>query len=129
MNTQQATSTRVSKGKAPTMMNHLLNDLLNTRAIQYWAEIKSVKSDKTTGNVVSFVVLDGGYENSPLSTEKKTISEKSIMAARSKMLLDDVDVRRDLAAQFVGPVSKWEYDEDGMDALVQVALFGKIVYG
>jgi hypothetical protein len=129
MNTQQATATRASKPQAPRAINYALNDLVNTRAIQYWAEIKSVKCDKATGNVVSFIVLDGGYENDPYTTEKKTISEKSLMAARAKLLLDDVDVHRDIAAQFIGPMDKWDYDLDGIDALVQVALFGKLIYG
>jgi hypothetical protein len=129
MNTQQATATRASKPQVLRAINHVLNDLVNSRAISYWAEIKSAKRDKDTGKIISFVVVDGGYENDPYTTEKKTISEKSLMAARKKMLLDDVDVHRDIAAQFVGPMDKWDYDLDGIDALVQVALFGKIIYG
>jgi hypothetical protein len=129
MNTAQTTTKQAKSTPAKKMpIQHLLNDLVDGSALTYWADAEKIKRDRD-GQVISFVVFDGAREGKALSSEKKTINKTSLMKARQKLLLDDVDVHRDVAAQFVGPADRWSYDDDGMDALVQVALFGKLVYG
>ena len=41
----------------------------------------------------------------------------------------EIDLHRDTKAQFVGQPKDWEYDGDGVDAVIQVIMFGEIIYG
>ena len=80
---------------------------------------------KKTGNL-SFECRDGGYEGERVSRKWTVVDRQSIMEARDRLLNDDL-VRRDIAAQFIGGV--WDYDSEGMDALLQIICFGEIVFG
>lgn len=109
------------------MIRNILTDAVEGPAIAYWAAGGDINRD--VDGIVSFQVMDAGPDGSPVKEGMFLIDEAAIMAAREKIINTDVDLNRDTAAQFVGPVDKWEYDQDGIDALIQVAVFGKIVYG
>lgn len=129
MNTQQ-TEVATQKTKAPkkSTIQHMLNDAFDGPAVVYWAGARSIVR-ATNGDVVSFVVYDGAPDGEPVSKATKTINQRSLLAARDRIVNEDVGIHRTIAAQFVGPMEVWEYDRDGIDALIQIALFGKIVYG
>lgn len=129
MNTQQSAATQKRSIRAKkSMISAILNDAVDSSALTYWAGAKDIVRSEN-GDVVSFIVFDDGPDGEPLTTETKKINEKSILAARMKLISEDVDTHREVAAQFVGPQERWDYDSDGLDALIQVALFGKKVYG
>lgn len=131
MNPQSATEKRGAKQrKEISKFQHILNDAVDGGAISSWAQGNKIKRD-ASGNVISFVVSDGAPdgEGHRLSSATKTINARSLMAARNKLMNEYCDVHRDIAAQFVGPEKYWDFDFDGVDALVQIALFGKKVYG
>jgi hypothetical protein len=106
----------------------LLAEAADGVGISYWAEVCKVTRDDED-NVISFVVKDGAPDGQPLKKGTRTINERSIKQAREAMVNGDSMPRRDIAAQFVGKPEDWEYDSEGVDAIVQTALFGAIVYG
>jgi hypothetical protein len=96
----------------------------------------ATKPKRTAASIVLESIISSALHESPIaygtgkiSESKKKVNARSIMLARKKLLHEDCDIHRSIAAQFVGPVEKWEYDNDGIDALVQVILFDKVVYG
>lgn len=113
------------------MIECILSDACDGPAIAYWAKGKDIVRKAGEINYVhSFKVADNDPDGSgPVKKGWKLIDEKAIMKAREKIVNEDVGIHRSIAAQFVGPIDKWEYDSDGVDALIQVAFFGKIVYG
>lgn len=129
MNIQQSTATKKQSTRTKkSMITAILNDAVDSSALTYWAGAKNIVRSEN-GDVVSFVVFDAGPDGEPLTKATKKINEKSILAARMKLISEDVDTHREIAAQFVGPQERWDYDSDGIDALIQVALFGKTMYG
>lgn len=109
-------------------IQYILSDAFDGSAIAYWAKAKDVI--RGTYYVTSFKVADNDPDGSgPIKKGWKVINEKAIMKARDKMMNEDVGIHRSIAAQFVGPIENWEYDNDGVDALIQVAFFGEVRYG
>lgn len=106
----------------------ILSAAVDGPAIAYWAKGRNVRRD-AEGNVVSFEVADGGPDGEPVQKGWRVFNERAIKRAREVLVNGKVDLSRSIRAQFVGPVDEWEYDDDGVDALVQVAFFGKIIYG
>lgn len=116
------------------MIQDIISSAVSGPAIAYWAKGSNVvyeqKPDGSRGPVIAFTVRDGDPDGSGvLTTSKKVINERSILAARKLLMDQDCGVHRSIAAQFVGPMENWDFDSDGVDALVQVVLFGKAVYG
>ncbi len=107
----------------------ILTDAVEGSAISYWAAGTKVLREEETNYVTSFKVRDNAPDGEPVKKGCKVISNKAILKARNALVNGDVPVRRDIAGQFVGKPEDWEYDGEGVDALVQAAFFGKIVYG
>lgn len=112
-------------------ISSILTDAVEGEGIAYWAKIQMVIRDREVKfwPVVSFVVLDGAPDGQPVKKGQKLINARIIERARNRIVNGDVKVRRDIAQQFVGVPNDWEYDSEGVDALIQVAFFGEIVYG
>lgn len=89
-------------------------------------EIKNVKRDKE-GYVESFDVRPHHNEEPDAEPAKWIkIMSKGVITASKKLLAGDVIVHREIAAQFIG---NWDTDSDGVDCVIQVLVFGSIVYG
>lgn len=112
-------------------INYILIDAVEGTGITHWAKIRMVirNYDVKYWPVVSFVVSDGAPDGQPVKKGQKLINDRIIERARNRIVNGDVKVRRDIAQQFVGAPNDWEYDNEGVDALIQVAFFGEIVYG
>lgn len=107
----------------------LLTDAIEGPGIAYWAEADNIRRAPTRPHwVTGFKVRDGGYENDPVKSEWLELTEAVLLKARDDLLSGKVKVRKDLAAQFVGPPDDWDYDADGVDVLIQAAYFGELVY-
>jgi hypothetical protein len=116
----------------PSQASYLMTDAVEGSGIAYWALLDqdSIKRDNKlprAGYVIQFKVTDGGFENDPINDKWVTINEATILTAVDKILKGDIPIRRDIAAQFVGKT--WEYDSEGVDAVIQAILFGSIQYG
>lgn len=110
------------------MITNFLTDAFECPVIYYWAETSDPKYLRE--DIISFVVADGA----PLMGDKITnrtaiVNEESILEAVSSILSGKVKIRRDIAQQFIGLPRDWEYDQEGIDAIVQIILFNDIVYG
>jgi len=104
---------------------YLMTDAIEGSGIVYWAEARKVTRD-SEGFVTSFEVRDGGYEDARTSDKWTKINADVVNRAALSLLLGRCPVQRDIAAQFVG---EWEYDSDGVDAIIQCACFGELVFG
>lgn len=112
----------------------ILTSAVEGKAITYWAKGKDVQRQPRTKDEYAYVISmkvgdadpddDGGVKKG-----WKLLNERSLAKARDKLVNEDCDVHRSIAAQFVGPIDKWEVDNEGVDAIIQVAFFGKVVYG
>lgn len=111
---------------ANEVMLCMLTDAVEGSGIAYWAEARNVRR-RPDLYVTSFEVRDGGYEGPRESEAWHKINATTLKAAIVKLRNGAVPVRRDIAAQFVG--AEWDYDCEGIDCAVQVAVFGKLVYG
>ncbi len=114
------------------VIKQILTDAVEGPAIAYWARCyRSVREH--TGKyklVTQFRVSDAAPDGGkPVKKGSKTIGERAILKARDLLVNGNVNVRRDIKAQFVGQPDAWEYDQEGIDALVQLAFFGELVYG
>lgn len=109
-----------------TSIQYFLTDAVEGPGVAYWAEAKDVQRDEH-GYVTSFKVRDGGYESDRVSKNWKTVNEKSVKKAVADILSGEMEVRRDLAAQFIG--KEWEYDSDGVDCVIQTICFGELIFG
>lgn len=115
-------------------MNHnikcILTDAVEGPGIAYWASgLNIVRQEEGENHVISFIVKDAAPDGDPVKKGQKLINERAILKAREALVNGDIKVRRDIAAQFVGKPEDWDYDSEGVDALVQAAFFGEIVYG
>jgi len=114
--------------KSVKMMRHIMTDAGEGLGIAYWAKVRKVQHDQN-GIVTSFEVGDAGPDGDPVKKGWRVISPRSIMKARDMIVNGDVNLNRDTKAQFIGQPWDWEYDADGVDALIQIAFFGEIIYG
>ncbi|MCA3018814.1 MAG: hypothetical protein ING66_09435 [Rhodocyclaceae bacterium] len=109
-----------------TQEQDVMTDAIEGAGIAYWAEVKAVKRN-AEGYVTSFEVRDGGYEGERVSDAWKIVNRHAVQNAVARLLSGEFAVRRDLAAQFVG--EDWEYDQDGVDALIQAICFDELTFG
>jgi hypothetical protein len=118
-------STQKEYAMKHTNAQYLMIDALDGPAIAYWAEVKNVKHDEQ-GKCLSFQVRDGGYEDERVSKEWVTITELKIEHAAMCLLSGTIEVRRDIAAQFIG--KEWKYDSEGVDCIIQAICFDKLIF-
>jgi hypothetical protein len=107
---------------------YILTDAIETSAIAYWAQGSDVQRDEER-LVTAFKVRDGGFEGEPEKEGEMLIDEAAILAARDKIVNGEIQIRADIAAQFVGKPDDWDYDVEGVDCLIQTAFFGDLIYG
>ena len=106
----------------------LMTDAIEGSGIAYWAEVQNVKRDHDN-YVSSFEVRDGGFEGSRESDQWVLITEEKVKDGALALLDGRVKVSRDIAKQFVGGSDDWDYDQSGVDCVVQAIAFNKIVFG
>lgn len=106
--------------------NYVMTDAIETSAIVYWAEAKNIKRD-AEGYVESFQVRDNGDEGERVCKTWKTVNAAAIERAALKILTGEFEIRRDIAAQFVG--KEWETDSEGVDCIIQAICFNELTYG
>lgn len=104
----------------------LLTDAVECLDLFGWAEVRAVRKDKN-GYVSSFSCRDAGYAGSKVSAWAK-VNPKKISIAAFHCREGDLDVGRDIAAQFVDKVAVWDYDMYGIDCLIQYIVLGKVIY-
>ena len=107
---------------------NVMTDAVEGAGIAYWAEAKNVRRNKNN-DVTSFYVR--ANDNEPLPADPKLrewhrVDASKVVAAATAVRNGLVDIRRDIAAQFVPP---YDYDGEGVDCLIQVIAFGEIVFG
>ncbi len=105
---------------------YLMISAVESSPIAYWAEIRDVRRDEK-GNVLSFQVRDGGLEDARVSRHWVTINARKIIIAAKKLLLGEIKVRKDIAAQFIG--KEWDFDYEGVDCIIQSIRYKKLVFG
>lgn len=110
-------------------LHSVMSDTLETDAVDYWAEVKDVARLATNHDLASFCIRDGGYENDRIHDDWCTVDAHTIQEAAKRIVLGDFSVRRDLAQQFVGKPRDWDYDEEGLDILMQAICFNRVEYG
>jgi len=120
-------------GEAAT--RQFLLDVMTTAiegGIGYWAEVKEVTRDAEL-NVLSFSVRDDG-DGDPNNREKDEwthITPFQISEAIAKMLTGNTKVATRIVGQFVGfphCIDNCDYDAEGADCAVQIAVFGQVVF-
>ena len=106
--------------------------------INYWAEIRKIRRDKnkpevigssTFYPVVSFEVRDNGSGEVRVSEKWVIVNQGEVRKAVKKILNGQITVRRDIASQFIGKESDWDYDSEGIDCVIQVIAFNEILFG
>jgi len=109
-----------------SIANWLMSDSI--AAIAYWADVRNVRtSAEGKYRVVSSMeVRDGAHEDGDPG-EWVRVTAAAIRKAATALRDGRIQVRRDIAAQFIG--SEWEYDSEGADCAVQAAVFGEIRFG
>lgn len=105
----------------------VMTDAIEGPAIAYWAEVRNVKRAEDN-YVSSFEVRDGGFEDARESDQWVLITEEKVKDGATALLNGSVKVSRDIAKQFVGG-DDWDYDQSGVDCVVQAIAFNKIVFG
>lgn len=122
----QAQILKVSAGEViPTRAKYVMTDAVEGSGIAYWAEVKDVK--RGAGNyVVSFKVRDAGNEGRRVSAKWTTVNAVAVESAAERLREMDI-CSRDIAAQFCGVA--WDTDQNGVDCIVQVIAFGKLIFG
>lgn len=106
----------------------LMTDAVETSALSEWAEIKNIVRNHEN-LVESFQVRDGGFEGSRVKKEWTMIHCAKIRNIVKRLLLGEVEARRDIAQQFVGKCNDWTYDAEGINVIVQCICFNEIVFG
>jgi hypothetical protein len=98
--------------------------------IGYWAAARNRKRDSDLNYLEYEVAEAGDYDE--VNRTWHRITPEVIDAAIQKILSGKVQIRRDIAAQFVGypgNIDNCDYDAEGADCAVQIAAFGEIVFG
>lgn len=113
----------MSDPKEASSAESLMTDAIEGAAIAYWAIVRNIVRDVDTGCVTSFDVRN--FESADVRWVR--VNEKALRKAASKLLNGEVEVRRDIAAQFIG--KNWEYDDEGIDCVIQARCFNEIVFG
>lgn len=107
--------------KLNQLIRNILTDTLENDYIGYWADVRNVKRD-CEGLIFSFEVKDHDVKD-----EKWTvIDEKSVMPAVNKIISGQIKLKEEIVEQFLG--EEWNYDATSIDCLIQVIIFGEIIY-
>ena len=104
----------------------LMVDAVEGQGIAYWAEIKGIKRDDNH-YVLSFMVRDVEREE---KDGKWCLVNVAKVTSAVKRLLDNFQkygVHRDYAACFLG--NDWDYDMHGVDIIIQIVAFDKVIFG
>jgi hypothetical protein len=99
-------------------------DAGHTHGIGYWAATSKVKRN-AKGEVTAFDVLDQGEAQKTLVT--KTVRASDVEAAVLKMLHDGG--KKTHCRGFLHQLLRFEVDGPLADAIMQVIVFGDVVYG
>ena len=102
---------------------YVLTDVVENNCVGYWAEILDLSRDKE--GYVNKIQVRENYDGE--IGKCKTIYPSHVLDGRLKLLTGEVEVSRDIAAQFVG--KEWHTDMNGDDCVIQAIMFNVIVYG
>lgn len=108
-----------------------LYDVMTTAAeggIGYWAV--TIPQRDAELNVTELLVADA--EDEPDERVWRTITPEKLHAAILKIQRAEVQILKDIVGQFHGyphDIDITDHDADGADVAVQIAAFGKVVYG
>ena len=115
---------------AKLTMDHVITkdqflDLVDTAgyAIGYWASQAEVLEDPSGD--VKYIVREAG-------NHRCTVTPAMIEQAMVDVYMGNVDIRKDIKDSVTSAIMEEEYGEidgEAADALMQIALFGAIVYG
>jgi hypothetical protein len=105
----------------------LMTDVVEGPACSYWAEVKDAKRNADF-YVTEFKIRDAESDED-IKKEWVTITADKILEAVKKLINDDEDYKicRSIIAQFVG--REWDFDQEGADVIIQIAVFNKIIFG
>jgi hypothetical protein len=103
--------------------SYVLIQAIESDAIAYWAEYRNIKRGKD-GNIKAFEVREAEASHGKPGVWR-WMTPPRVLEGR-QCLLNDVQVSRDIAAQFIG--REWETDKNGADCVIQAALFIEIRY-
>lgn len=109
--------------------NDVLTNAVESGAISYWAEIEDLKRDEEL-NVVSLTIcecdIDGNAEPNGV---RKTLTSKEIDEARMRIICEGGTSTLEINKQICMDVDQENNDANTDDCIVQIAMFGEIVYG
>lgn len=116
--------------KAEEAIRGILTTALEAGGIHYWAQVRRIIRDTDWGTVTFEVKSKEATGLDPQFDEWLSVDVIKAQQAITKILSGDVKVARDIVAQFVG-VAQDDDDHDaiGADVVVQVAVFGQIIFG
>jgi hypothetical protein len=94
-------------------------------ALTEWAQIGDVERD-ADNNVIRFQVRADKNNDSQFEDDGWImIDHDALVVSAYKVIMGQIDVSRNIAAQIVG---EWDLDMVGLDVLVQIACFGDVIY-
>ena len=99
------------------------------QGIGYWAKVRKIKRTTDGGLVESFEVSEQEPSDGIVRKEFGTIGVSEVVVAAHNILSGQLDVRRDIVAQFIGfDDHDDDVDAEGADVAVQIAYYGEIVW-
>jgi hypothetical protein len=108
--------------------NYFLTDAIENSDIGYWAEFKNIKRDNEK-LIISFDIRDNDDEGERVSEKWHKITFNKILKATEKIKNGEVEIRKDIAQQFIGKPEDWDYDIEGIDCVIQIVVFNELIYG
>ncbi len=116
-----------------TKRQQMLKDLLTTAVeggIDYWCAAKRVQREPGTGNVLAVI---GPMDVEDEDTKWPDITLDTVELGMRRLVDGSATARRDIVGTVMTAwhqgLDKSNYDSETADVIVQVGLFGEIVYG